>query len=474
MGIKNLNSLFANSTDYSQSNLKFNTIIIDGSNLVITYLCSVIIGIIRNGTQDCIVNRALQTIREASAAIIHSIRATRRRFSTKDGRIIVMFDSSSNPDYRIRINGDYKIVKAKEQESLNRAKNRNDSDKTNREIEIMQLNGASEEEIINHLQKIYLNSPKNHFKLTKYVTDLVVSELSKEKNIKFFRAISETDFVIRNLALVHTLGENDSVADAASGRGPNVLIMSADTDYLVLTSDIENVYVRKTQQHETKIIYPYEAWREILNRDLTYEEVCMLGIIFGCDYNNHSGYILINGNKIEQTIENISALFKTPSEAISYFNKTRMRSIKAAIKEFNQDDLDSATRGADNQVVSPFLTKLVKVNHKHLLEIYQNWEWNADFIPYECDCQDLRSSVLLYLSKHAFEMPGYIFKEGDELKYGEESKEDGPKKYNAKLENITYLYDNENKLIDNVETYLDELLKEDDDYVDEVEEEIYL
>jgi hypothetical protein len=234
--------------------------------------------------------------------------------------------------------------------------------------------------------------------------------------------------------------------------------MSADTDYLVLTSDIENVYVKKTQHHDTKIIYPYEAWREVLGRDLSYEEVCMLGIIFGCDYNGHSGYITINKTGMDKTLEAITALFKSHKEAKSYFNGTRMRTIKTAIKEIKNSDADS------------FLTELVKVNHKHLIEIYNNWEWNSDFIPYQCDCTDLRSSILLYLSKHACDMPGFVLKEGDELKYEDmlaeangEVDESKPKKYNVLLKNITYLYDNEDKLIDNVEIYVDELLKEYDE-----------
>ena len=467
MGIKNLNYLFANATDYSTSKMKFNTIIIDGSNLIITYLCATVAGITYRNPSDCIIDRTTQIIKETVAIIKNSIVMTRRKFLNKDGNLIIMFDTSSNPDYKIRVGRDasasfdvpsngYKIVKAKEQESLNRAKRRCDCDKSEREVEMMRLNGATEEEIIIKLQKTFLNSPNHHFKLVKYITDVVVNELSSEiPSIKFYRSLSETDFVIRNLALVHTLNETDKV-----------LIMSADTDYLVLTSDIENVYVKKTQHQDQKIIYPYEAWRQVLNRDLSYEEVCMLGIIFGCDYNNHSGYILIDKNKMDKTIEAITALFKTHKEAKSYFNGTRMRTIKSAIKEINNSSAES------------FLTDLVKVNHKHLIEIYNNWEWNADFIPYECDCTDLRSSVLLYLSKHAFEMPGFVLKEGDELKYDDalasakadalleangEAIEDKPKKYNVLLKNITYLYNNEDKLIDNVETYVDELLKEYED-----------
>ena len=449
MGIKNLNYLFANTNDYSTSKMKFNTIIVDGSNLIITYLCATITGITYHKPTDSIIDRTTQIIRETVAAIKSSIAMTRRKFLDKDGNFIIMFDTSSNPDYKIRDGNEFKIVKAKEQESLNRAKQRCNCDKSEREIEMMRLNGATEEEIVIKLQKTFLNSPNHHFKLVKYITDVIVNELSSEiPSIKFYRSLSETDFVIRNLALVHTLRETDKV-----------LIMSADTDYLVLTSDIENVYVKKTQHHDTKIIYPYEAWREVLGRDLTYEEVCMLGIIFGCDYNGHSGYITINKTGMDKTLEAITALFKSHKEAKSYFNSTRMRTIKTAIKNIH-----------GNSDVDSFLTDLVKVNHKHLIEIYNNWEWNSDFIPYQCDCTDLRSSILLYLSKHACDMPGFVLKEGDELKYEDamaeangEVDESKPKKYNVLLKNITYLYDNEDKLIDNVEIYVDELLKEYDE-----------
>ena len=78
---------------------------------------------------------------------------------------------------------------------------------------------------------------------------------------------SETDFVIRSLAFTRADEDNE------------VLVLSVDTDYLVLLSDVEHAYLKKIQLTEKKILYPYEIWRETLGVELTFEQIVKLAII---------------------------------------------------------------------------------------------------------------------------------------------------------------------------------------------------
>lgn len=359
MGIHNLNYLFVNSSDYSnqlKENNKIKTVIVDGSNLVITYLAAVVAGLVRDNPDQQLLQRYKQTVEETTYSINNVLKTYHNIY--KDAELIVIFDSTSNPDYRIRQGKEFKIIKAKELESKTRAARRNNDTKLKSIIEQMKLEGKTDEDIECYLQTTYLNRPDNYFKLIKDVTNYLIH--TTEFPVTFLSGVSETDFVIRSLAFARADENNE------------VLVLSVDTDYLVLLSDVEHAYLKKIQLNEKKILYPYAIWRETLGVELSFEQIVKLAIIFGCDYNEHSGLILLDTKDVNKNINNTTALLKSYDETLAHFGSTRMKKIKDALKKIKHDN---------NQLVNT-LDLLVDNNFKDIYEIYCNWEYNTDFERY--------------------------------------------------------------------------------------------
>lgn len=421
MGIHNLNYLFVNSLDYSKQikeNNKIKTVIVDGSNLVITYLSAVVSGLVYNEPEQRLLQRYKQIIEETTCSISNVLKTYKHIY--KDAELIVIFDSTSNPDYRIRQGREFKIIKAKELESKTRATRRNNDSKLKSIIERMKLDGKTDEEIECYLQMTYLNRPDNYFKLVKDVTNYLVH--TTQFPVTFFSGVSETDFVIRSLAFTRADEDNE------------VLVLSVDTDYLVLLSDVEHAYLKKIQLTEKKILYPYAIWRETLGVELTFEQIVKLAIIFGCDYNEHSGLIILDAKDVNKNINNTTALLKSYDETSAHFGSTRLKKIKDALKRINKKDIQN-----DNSLIST-LDLLVDDNFKEIYEIYCNWEYNTDFVRYN----DNSSSGLIG--------------GGSQQNYFKELITNFAKNYTT--ETCNKLYSSESVVVANVDEYIDEIISE--------------
>ena len=417
MGIHNLNYLFVNSLDYSKQikeNNKIKTVIVDGSNLVITYLSAVVSGLVYNEPEQQLLQRYKQIIEETTCSISNTLRTYKHIY--KNAELIVIFDSTSNPDYRIRQGKEFKIIKAKELESKTRAARRNNDSKMKSIIERMKLDGKTDEEIECYLQMTHLNRPDNYFKLVKDVTNYLVH--TTQFPVTFLSGVSETDFVIRSLAFTRADEENE------------VLVLSVDTDYLVLLSDVEHAYLKKIQLTEKKIMYPYEIWRETLGVELTFEQIVKLAIIFGCDYNEHSGLIILDAKDVNKNINNTNALLKSYDETSAHFGSTRLKKIKDALKKLNKND--------DGELTT--LDLLVDDNFKEIYEIYCNWEYNTDFVRYN----NTSSSGLIG--------------GGNQQNYFKELMTNFAKNYTS--ETCNKLYSAESVVVVNVDEYIDEIINE--------------
>lgn len=417
MGIHNLNYLFVDSLDYSKQikeNNKIKTVIVDGSNLVITYLSAVVSGLVYNEPEQQLLQRYKQIIEETTYSISNVLKTYQHIY--KDAELIVIFDSTSNPDYRIRQGKEFKIIKAKELESKTRAARRNNDSKLKSIIERMKLDGKTDEEIECYLQWTYLNRPDNYFKLVKDVTNYLVH--TTDFPVTFLSGVSETDFVIRSLAFTRADEDNE------------VLVLSVDTDYLVLLSDVEHAYLKKIQLTEKKIMYPYEIWKETLGVELSFERIVKLAIIFGCDYNEHSGLIILDAKDVNKNINNTNALLKSFEETSAHFGSTRLKKIKDALKKIKNNDEQELTT----------LDLLVDDNFKEIYEIYCNWEYNTDFVRYNNNS----SSGLIGGS--------------DQQNYFKELMTNFAKNYTS--ETCNKLYSSESVVVANVDEYIDEIISE--------------
>ena len=426
MGIHNLNYLFVNSLDYStriKENNKIKTVIVDGSNLVITYLSAVVSGLVRDEPEQQLLQRYKQIIEETTYSISNVLKTYKHIY--KDAELIVIFDSTSNPDYRIRQGKEFRIIKAKELESKTRAARRNNDSKLKSIIERMKLDGKTDEEIECYLQWTYLNRPDNYFKLVKDVTNYLVH--TTEFPVTFLSGVSETDFVIRSLAFTRADEDNE------------VLVLSVDTDYLVLLSDVEHAYLKKIQLTEKKIMYPYEIWKETLGVELTFEQIVKLAIIFGCDYNEHSGLIILDAKDVNKNINNTNALLKSFDESSAHFGSTRLKKIKDALKKVGIN-INKRNDMNDEQLVST-LDLLVDDNFKEIYEIYCNWEYNTDFVRYN----------------HQRPTNGLVGG-GSQQNYFKELMINFAKNYTT--ETCNKLYSSELTVVVNVDEYIDEIISE--------------
>lgn len=379
MGIHNLNSLFIyNKVVTKELREKIKTIIIDGSNLIITYLSAIVSSIKANSEDQStlaqqklnqtVVERYVSIVTQTTDAIMNVLNVYHQSY--KNAKFIIIFDSTSNPDYRIKAenSNEFIIIKAKELESLTRAQRRNNDNKVKEIIDRMTVEGYTQDEIDCYLQRIHFDSPDNYFKLVKDVTNymcyLYGNTMTKNDNsdsyITFISGISETDFVIRSLAFTHADVDNE------------VLVLSVDTDYLVLLSDVPYVYTKKIQLNNNTIVYPFELWEQTLGVELSYDQIAKLAIIFGCDYNGHSGLITLDSKNNAKNIDMVKALLEPMDVCRNYFMKTRMKKIKDAIKEVYESNIE-----IDNETLA--IDYLVNLRWKTILDLYLNWEFNTDF-----------------------------------------------------------------------------------------------
>ena len=226
MGIEKLKTLLNNANTYEG---KFNTIFIDGSNMIITILSAVVGGIKSNHPYAAwgvfeldLITTFNEIITQATNSIVNMVRSTRRML-LKDGIIIFIVDSSNEPVY-YTADGKELYIKSEERELR---KQKQDRTKTiNSQIEYIKLHYGiykdgvciNEDEIRNlFLQLDYFNNAGNYLTLIPIILNKVMKECN---NVTFIRAKSEADFVIKNLAFVY--------------HTDPVLVMSEDTDYFVL------------------------------------------------------------------------------------------------------------------------------------------------------------------------------------------------------------------------------------------------
>lgn len=363
MGIEKLNTLLNNANTYEG---KFNTIIIDGSNMIITILSAVVGSIKSNnlyaqwGVFDLdLITTFNEIITQATNSIVNMVRSTRRML-LKDGIIIFIVDSSNEPVY-YTADGKELYIKSEERELR---KQKQDRTKTiNSQIEYIKLHYGiykdgvciNEDEIRNlFLQLDYFNNAGNYLTLIPIILNKVMKECN---NVTFIRAKSEADFVIKNLAFVY--------------HTDPVLVMSEDTDYFVLLSDIENVYKTSLKRNKP-IYYPYEFWKTLLHENVTYNEIIYLVTLMGNDYVGHNVLLSLDPKNHDKNVKRVRAMLNIDNTFEDEILKSRMIKIKKVIGGFKpkgilqRDDLEEIFKNSDHR-------------YKNAIDIYNNWYFNADY-----------------------------------------------------------------------------------------------
>ena len=371
MGIKNLNTLLENATQYSG---KFDTIIIDGSNLLITNISAVVSSIKKDNYYapwDTFNLDLIQTlykiINQTTDGIILNLFSITRSLLNKGGKIKFVVDSSTEPSY---ITYNNKILQVKAEEKKSRKQKQDRTEKINKQLELIKLeygiyqNGIciNEDEIINLFSQLdYFNNPGNYLSLTSIILNNIMKNVSNNnylsETVTFIRAISEADFVIKNLANIY----NDKP----------VLVMSEDTDYVLLLSDIENAYKTSIKTKQA-IYYPYEFWKTTINDQITYDELIYITTLIGNDYVNHQTILTLDGKNSEKNINKIKGMCNIDNYLETDIRYSLMKKIKPLLVDFNPNSLSTVDDFED-------IFKKLDENYNNAILIYNSWLYNFDF-----------------------------------------------------------------------------------------------
>ena len=338
MGIINLNQIAKDAKVY---NIKANTAIIDGSNLIYIYLCTASKCLkdplsYRNYNVNIIdVEIEQQIYSIVEQALLSLIRYTYFLYGklTNERNIIFVFDPYKEPKYiinhkifteetienieeinNIKIEEEYEMKKDERKKraehkivdvdsliskELDKLVKINNSDVNN---EVLTINEITQLLNISDMNKIKDNNlfqnPKMLNKLTAFIikeflyicnkydkTDFeftkynILNKLSNNvsSHIHFIQAISEADLVITDLAGIFNYDK--------------VVVCSRDTDYFILLSDIPNVY--KSDIFVGNYYLVSEMWKQ-LSENITYEDIIAIATLSGSDYTNKDSIMTFN------------------------------------------------------------------------------------------------------------------------------------------------------------------------------------
>lgn len=365
MGIINLNQIAKDAKVYD---IKANTAIIDGSNLIYIYLCTASKCLkdplsYRNYNVNIIdVEIEQQIYSIVEQALLSLIRYTYFLYGklTNERNIIFVFDPYKEPKYiinhkifteeivenieeinNIKIEEEYEMKKDERKKraehkavdvddlinkELDKLVKINNSDVNN---EVLTINEITQLLNISDMNKIKDNNlfqnPKMLNKLTAFIikeflyicnkydkTDFeftrynILNKLSYNvsSHIHFIQAISEADLVITDLAGIFNYDK--------------VVVCSRDTDYFILLSDIPNVY--KSDIFVGNYYLVSEMWKQ-LSENITYEDIIAIATLSGSDYTNKDSIMTFNIDNYRKLINHEQVSGRKIRKYMNNYNK---------------------------------------------------------------------------------------------------------------------------------------------------------
>ena len=365
MGIINLNQIAKDAKVYD---IKANTAIIDGSNLIYIYLCTASKCLkdplsYRNYNVNIIdVDIEQQIYSIVEQALLSLIRYTYFLYGklTNERNIIFVFDPYKEPKYiinhkifteetienneeinNIKIEEEYEMKKDERKKraehkavdvdsliskELDKLVKINNSDVNN---EVLTINEITQLLNISDMNKIKDNNlfqnPKMLNKLTAFIikeflyicnkydkTDFeftrynILNKLSNNvsSHIHFIQAISEADLVITDLAGIFNYDK--------------VVVCSRDTDYFILLSDIPNVY--KSDIFVGNYYLVSEMWKQ-LSENITYEDIIAIATLSGSDYTNKDTIMTFNIDNYRKLINHEQVSGRKIRKYMNNYNK---------------------------------------------------------------------------------------------------------------------------------------------------------
>ena len=409
MGIINLNQIAEGAKVYD---IKANTAIIDGSNLIYIYLCTASKCLkdplsYRNYNVNIIdVEIEQQIYSIVEQALLSLIKYTYSLYGklTNERNIIFVFDPYKEPKYiinhkifteetieeinDIKIEEEYEMKKDERKKraehkavdvdnliskELDKLVEINNSDVNN---EVLTINEITQLLNISNMNKIKDNNlfqnPKMLNKLTAFIikeflyicnkydkTDFeftkynILNKLSNNvsSHIHFIQAISEADLVITDLAGIFNYDK--------------VVVCSRDTDYFILLSDIPNVYKSDIFVRDYYLVS--EMWKQ-LSENITYEDIIAIATLSGSDYTNKDTIMTFNidnyrklinheqvsGRKIKQYLNN----YKKISDIIQYLPEKFKRTYELYKNKYYNNKFE---------IYTPYNINIINYINKYLI-----------------------------------------------------------------------------------------------------------
>lgn len=377
MGVNNLNLLLQHANVHSAT---IKRIIIDGSNLLILNIMS--------ASSYCKENRTLPTnlyteYESMMNLVINKLKRNLNNYleiDTIEEIIFVTDNPNETPLYKTNSGLKY-AIKQDEQEHRKKTMSKRKSDELKDKLEkIKETNSdqyESYKEFYNmcmsaYSQYLHFDEVSNCIHMIGYIKNKLMQEYKDESRIKFVQAISEADFVIKNI-----VNESDKPS----------LVLSKDTDYCVLLSDLQQAYYSsnfnlsisdeilfETENEETVVIssllHPYSLWKELIHEDMNYKLVCCLALTLGNDYTLHSSIITLN--KTKDNIQLVKGLFNVDNTFEEIIMRSRMRKIKGLITFVPEGILTEEQFRIMFDNVSTSMYSIA-------LEVFDSWSLNNEY-----------------------------------------------------------------------------------------------
>lgn len=366
MGIINLNRIAKGAKVYD---IKANTAIIDGSNLIYIYLCTASKCLkdplsYRNYNVNIIdVEIEQQIYSIVEQALLSLIRYTYFLYGklTNERNIIFVFDPYKEPKYIIN----HKIFTEEIVENIEEINNtevkeeeyemKKDERKKRAEHKAVDVDSLISKEL-DKLVKINNSDVNNEVLTINEITQLLnISDMNKIKDNNLFQnpkmlnkltafiikeflyicnKYDKTDFeftkynilnklsnnVSSHIHFIQAISEADLVITDLAGifNYDKVVVCSRDTDYFILLSDIPNVY--KSDIFIGNYYLVSEMWKQ-LSENITYEDIIAIATLSGSDYTNKDTIMSFNIDNYRKLINHEQVSGRKIIKYLNNYNK---------------------------------------------------------------------------------------------------------------------------------------------------------
>ena len=418
MGVKDLNNIVRKQPVANKDMPRFDTLIIDGSNLIITFVLSAASDLQRKApktkynTINCNMLYQMKYIVEiAKSRGVDVLNQWLKRF--RPSTIYFSMDPQKGVNYKLTTDMDISTfareflfngvastskdmdepfelkpdeaveeiefdLKTEGQEARKKA-----SSKKPQLIEMYDKLKTDTDDILATLyrQSFHFMEPCNAIALGRMISSLIFMEFDRMHPgiLHVIAADDEADLVIKNIGEKTTQPFSRKEDDEVITVQPKTLICSADTDYFILFSNNPNVYITGLHAYD-KVYSPIEQWRlaftvvyddgteeQLIKDNRIFDYVIRLAPLFGNDYNRQT---IISAKKYENAL----AVFYPITTANTISKRSGIGKLIAAEKHFYGTSVISAHKF--DRLIYDYMLNHAKIDFKRYLYsvfVYKNY-----------------------------------------------------------------------------------------------------